>query len=64
MATPQVNRAEYLTDVTLLCTACRGEIKARINTKEWIRCEFIGPNGECLKCYQEKRNAQQFKEQL
>lgn len=45
----------YLTDVLLLCTECGGSTKARINTPQWIRVEFIGPEGECLKCYQEKK---------
>lgn len=46
----------YLSDVLLLCTECQRPIKARINTQQWIRVEWIGPNGECQVCYQEKRN--------
>lgn len=45
----------YLTDITLLCTECKRPIKARINTQQWIRVEWIGPNGECQSCYQAKR---------
>lgn len=45
----------YLTDVHLLCAVCHQPIKARINTQQWIRVEFIGPEGECLSCYQKKR---------
>lgn len=45
----------YLTDVLLLCTECGEPIKGRINTPQWIRVEFIGPEGDCLKCYQEKK---------
>lgn len=47
----------YLTDVLLLCTECRQPIRARINTQQWIRVEWIGPSGECLQCYQAKREA-------
>lgn len=45
----------YLTDVLLLCAECQQPIKARINTQQWIRVEWIGPNGECQRCYQAKR---------
>ena len=44
-----------LADVLLLCVTCKEPIKARINTNNWIRVEFISPQGECLKCYQEKK---------
>lgn len=46
---------EYLSDVELLCTQCKRPIKARINTQQWIRVEWIGPEGECLSCYQVKK---------
>jgi hypothetical protein len=49
------NKVIYLTDVVLLCTACKQPIKAVINTSQWIRCEFIGPEGECLACVQRKK---------
>lgn len=45
----------YLTDVELLCVDCQRPIKARINTQQWIRVEWIGPAGECQACYQAKR---------
>lgn len=45
----------YLTDVLLLCTECGEPIKGRINTQQWIKVEWIGPEGECLRCYQEKK---------
>lgn len=45
----------YLTDVLVLCTDCQQPIKARINTQQWIRVEWIGPSGECLGCYQLKK---------
>lgn len=44
-----------LIDVLLLCTECQQPIKARINTTQWIRVEWIGPSGECQRCYQAKR---------
>lgn len=47
------NNYEGLIDVLLLCTRCRQSIKARINTPNWLRVEWVGPEGECLKCYQE-----------
>lgn len=40
-----------LVDVLLLCVECRQPIKARINTNQWIRVEWIGPSGECQSCY-------------
>lgn len=45
----------YLVDVLLLCTECKRPIKARINTPNWLRVEWIGPSGECLACYQKKK---------
>lgn len=45
----------YLTDVTILCAECQQPIKARINTTQWIRVEWIGPSGECQRCYNEKK---------
>lgn len=48
----------YLTDVELLCVECQRPIKARINTEQWIRVEFIGPNGECRECYNQKKEVQ------
>lgn len=50
----QVN-CMYLTDVEILCVDCHRPIKARINTQQWIRVEWIGPSGECQRCYQAKR---------
>lgn len=47
----------YLTDVLLLCTRCREPIKARINTPNWLRVEWIGPEGECARCFQEAKDA-------
>jgi hypothetical protein len=40
----------YLVDVLLLCVECHQPIKARINTSQWIRVEWIGPSGECQAC--------------
>lgn len=47
----------FLVDVLLLCTECRKPIKARINTPQWIRCEWIGPEGECQECAHKKKEA-------
>ena len=47
----------YITNVLLLCVECKQPIKARINTANWIRVEWIGPNGECQACYNQKREA-------
>lgn len=46
-----------LVDVLLLCTNCQQPIKARINTPNWLRVEWIGPEGECLRCFQEMKDA-------
>jgi hypothetical protein len=45
----------YLVDVFLLCVECRQPIKARINTQQWIRVEWIGPSGECRACYNRQK---------
>jgi hypothetical protein len=50
-----VNDARYLTDVLLLCVECRQPIKARINTSQWIRVEWIGSNGECQACHSRQK---------
>lgn len=56
LTTPNTgNDYKALVDVLLLCTRCKQPIKARINTPNWIRCEWIGPWGECLKCFQETK---------
>jgi hypothetical protein len=41
----------YLTDVLLLCVECQQPIKARINTQQWIRVEWISPEGTCQVCW-------------
>jgi hypothetical protein len=41
----------YLSDVLLLCVTCQQPIKARINTAQWIRVEWISPSGECKGCF-------------
>lgn len=46
-----------LVDVLLLCTNCKQPIKARIHTPNWLRVEWIGPEGECLRCVQEAKEA-------
>jgi len=54
MTTTMVTDDTYLVDVLLLCTECQQPIKARINTPQWLRVEWIGPTGECQACYQRK----------
>lgn len=46
---PETNA--LLVDVLLLCVECQQPIKARINTNQWMRVEWIGPSGECQSCY-------------
>lgn len=53
------NPTIYLSDVLLLCTECQQPIKARINTQQWIRVEWIGPSGECQACYNKRNNEQE-----
>lgn len=52
---PIVPDETMLIDVLLLCTECQQPIKARINTQQWIRVEWIGPAGECQGCYNQKK---------
>lgn len=44
-----------LVDVLLLCAECQQPIKARINTPQWLRVDWIGPSGECQTCYAAKK---------
>lgn len=53
----ELNDRQYLVDVLLTCTECGELIKARINTPQWIRCEWIGPEGECQKCAKAKKDS-------
>lgn len=61
MTTPTASTATaapiYLTDVELLCSECHQSIRARINTCNWLRVEWIGPSGECLSCYQKAKES-------
>jgi len=45
----------YLTDILLLCVTCKQPIKARINTPQWIRVEWISSEGECQGCAQVRK---------
>lgn len=45
----------YVVSVLLLCAECEQSIKATITTTQWIRCEWIGPSGECLACSQARK---------
>ena len=47
----------YLADVEVVCTRCQQPIRAKINTQQWIRVEWIGPEGECAMCYQAAKGA-------
>lgn len=54
-ADTDADTAVYLADVLLLCTECGAAIKGRINTSQWIRVDFIGPEGECQACVHHKK---------
>lgn len=41
----------YLSNVLLLCVECQQPIHARINTPQWIRVEWISPEGKCQGCH-------------
>lgn len=58
MTTPMTTPI-YLTDIEVLCAECRQPIRARVNTQQWIRVEWIGPGGECLSCYQKAKHEQE-----
>lgn len=45
----------YIVSVLLLCAECKQPIKATVNSPQWIRCEWIGPEGECQGCNQKKK---------
>jgi hypothetical protein len=54
----QTSDDRYLSDVLLLCVTCQQPIKARINTAQWIRVEWISPDGDCQACNQKAKEAQ------
>lgn len=57
----------YLSDVLLLCAECKQPIKARINTAQWLRVEWISPEGTCQGCWntrKEKVDASEAKEEV
>lgn len=62
MTTPMTTPI-YLTDIEVLCAECRQPIRARINTQQWIRVEWIGPGGECLSCYQKVKTNEKDREE-
>jgi hypothetical protein len=41
----------YIVSVHLLCVECHQPIKAWINSQNWIRVEWISPEGECQVCW-------------
>lgn len=45
----------YVVSVLLLCTECQQPIKATITTTQWIKCEWIGTEGECQACSQARK---------
>jgi hypothetical protein len=49
------NEPTYVADVLLLCSRCREPIKATITTAQWIKVQWIGPEGECQRCWSEAR---------
>jgi hypothetical protein len=45
----------YITPVLLLCATCQSPIKAWINSSQWIRCEWVSPNGERQECHRKRK---------
>lgn len=45
----------YLSDILLLCVECQRPIKARINTPQWVRVEWIAPDGSCQSCWNQRK---------
>lgn len=52
---PDTDNARYLSDILLLCVECGEPIKARINTSQWLRVEWISPEGQCKSCYDKQK---------
>lgn len=46
----------YLSDILLLCVECHQPIKARINTSQWVKVEWISPDGQCKTCYDKRKD--------
>lgn len=45
----------YIASVHLLCAACKQPIRATITTAQWIKCEWISPDGSCQSCWNLKK---------
>lgn len=45
----------YIASVHLLCAECRQPIKATITTAQWLKVEWISPDGTCQACWQLKK---------
>lgn len=45
----------YVSAVHLLCATCQQPIRATITTAQWIRVEWISPDGECQACSRERK---------
>lgn len=53
----RVDAEMYPVDILLLCVTCQQPIRARINTSQWLRVEWISPSGECKSCYDRMKEA-------
>lgn len=51
-----VGRTPYITSVDLLCVTCQQPIKATITTAQWLKVDFISPDGECRSCSKANSN--------
>jgi hypothetical protein len=47
---PPTGDTLYLSDILLLCVTCHQPIKAVITTEQWVKVEWISPDGECREC--------------
>lgn len=48
---------KYIIPVEVLCVTCKQPIKAWINSPQWLRVEWISPEGNCQRCYNEAKEA-------
>ena len=52
------NNDTYIVPAHVLCSGCQQPIKAWINSPQWIRVEWVSPEGECQACARERKEAE------
>lgn len=49
------NNDKYIVPIEVLCVTCKQPIKGWVNSPQWLRVEWISPQGECRACDQQAK---------